>query len=83
MLKTCFKREESKHFIYHDYKNFNDINFRIELENKLEECPKHYEHFENTFANILDSHAPRKTKVLRGNHKPNVDKNLRKAIMKL
>ena len=82
MLKTCFKREESKHFIYHDYKNFNDVNFCIELENKLEECPKHYENFENTFANILDSHAPRKTKVLRGNHKPNVDKNLRKAIMK-
>ena len=22
MLKTCFKREESKHFIYRDYKNF-------------------------------------------------------------
>ena len=25
---------------------------------------------------------PRKAKVLRGNHKPHVDKNLRKAIMK-
>ena len=52
------------------------------LENKLEECSKHYEHFENTFGNVLDAHAPRKTKVLRGNHKPHVDKNLRKAIMK-
>ena len=31
---------------------------------------------------MLNAHAPRKTKVLCGNHKPHVDKNLRKAIMK-
>ena len=82
MLKTRFKREESKHSIYRDYKNFNDMNFHKDLENKLEECPKHYENFEKTFVNVLDVHAPRKTKVLRGNHKPHVDKNLRKVIMK-
>ena len=52
----------------------------MDLENKLEECPKHYESFEKTFANVLDAHAPRKTKVLRGYHKPHVDKNLHKAI---
>ena len=61
------------------------MNFPMDLENKLEEleeCPKHHENFEKTFVNVLDAHAPRKTKVLRGNHKPPVDKNLRKAIMK-
>ena len=63
MLKTCFKREESKYFIYHDYKNVNDMNFLTDLENKLEECPKHYEDFEKTFVNVLDAHAPSKTKV--------------------
>ena len=82
MLKTRFKREESKHFIYRAYKNFNDMNFRKDLENKLEECPKHYENFEKIFVNVLDAHAPRKTKVLRANHKPHLDKNLRKGIMK-
>ena len=41
----------------------------MDLESKLEECSKHYENFEKTFVNILDAHAPRKTKVLRGNHK--------------
>ena len=51
MLKTCFKREESKHFIYRDYKNFNDVKFRMDRENKLEGCPKHYENFEKTFVN--------------------------------
>ena len=74
MLKTCFKREESKHFIYRDYKNFNYINFFMDLGNK---CPKHYENVP-----VLDVHSPRKTKVLRGNHKRHVDKNLRKSIMK-
>ena len=49
------------------------------LENKLEKCPKHYKNFEKTFVNVLDAHAPRKTKVLRGNHKPH-DKNFRKAL---
>ena len=82
MLKTCFKREESKHFIYRDYKNFNDTDFCLDLENKLEKCPKHYENFEKTFVNVLNAHAPRKTKILRVNQKPHVDKNLRKAIMK-
>ena len=67
MLKTWFKREESKHFIYWGYKNFNDTEFNMGLENKLEECPKHYEHFEDPFVYVSDAHAPRKTKVLRGN----------------
>ena len=74
MLKTCFKREESKIYIYRDYKNFNDTDFRMDLENELEECPKHYEYFEKTFVNVVDAHAPKKAKVLRGNQKPHVDK---------
>ena len=61
MSQTCFKREESKRFIYRDYKNFNDIDFRMDLENKLEKCPKHYKNFEKTFVSVSDAHAPRKT----------------------
>ena len=82
ILKTCFKREESKHFIYHDYKNFNKINFRMELENKLQEYWKHWKKFKKTFVNVVGLHVPRKTKVLRGNHKPHVDKNFSEAIVK-
>ena len=51
----------------------------MDLENK---CPKHYENFEKTFANVLDAPAPRKTKVVPGILKPHVGKNLREAIMK-
>ena len=74
-----FKRE---HFIYHGFKSFNNINFRMDPENKLEECPKHYENFEKTFVNLLHPHTSRKTEVLRCNHKPHVGQHLRKVIMK-
>ena len=37
--------------------------------------------FENNFVSILDKHAPKKTKVLRGHQKLYFNKNLRKQIM--
>ena len=36
--------------------------------------------FKNNFVLILDKHAPKRTKVLRGNGKPHFNKNLRKQI---
>ena len=53
------QREEPKYFIYCDYNNFNDINLRMNLRNKLEECPTYYENFEYTIANVLDAHVPK------------------------
>ena len=82
MLKTTFKKEESKQFFYRDYKNFDNANFQKDLESKLNNCPKKYGNFEKSFENVLNAHAPKKAKCLRGNQKPHVDKNLRKAIMK-
>ena len=82
MLKTTFKEEESKQFIFYDYKNFDNTNFQMDLESKLNNCPKKYGIFEQTFENILNAHTLKKTKFLRDNQKPHVDKNLRKAIMK-
>ena len=38
--------------------------------------------FKKTFVNVAVVHVPRKTKVLRGNHKPHVDKNFSEAIVK-
>ena len=78
MLKTTFKKEESKQFIYRDYQNFDNTNFQSKLNN----CPKKCENFEKTFENVLNAHALKKTKFLCGNQKPHVDKNLRKSIMK-
>ena len=82
MLKTTFKKEEPKLHKYRDYKKFDSTAFHTDLQSKLEKGPKVYQNFEETFVRVLDAHAPRKTKVLRGNHKRHVGKNLRKAIMK-
>ena len=37
--------------------------------------------FENNFVSILDKHAPKKTKILRGNQKSHFNKNLQQQIM--
>ena len=42
ILKATFKKEESKQFIYHDYKNFGNANFQMDLESKLNNCPRKY-----------------------------------------
>ena len=41
-----------------------------------------YLEFEKNFVETLNKHAPKKTKTFRGNHKPHINKTLRKAIMK-
>ena len=82
MLKTTFKKEDSKRLIYRDYKNFNNEYFQNDLKNGLSKCPKNYESFENVFVTVLDIHAPRKTQILRGNQKPHIDKNPPEAIIK-
>ena len=46
MLKTNFKKEEPKQFIYRDYKNFDNANFNMGLESNLNNCSKKYANFE-------------------------------------
>ena len=41
MLKTTFKKEESKQFIYHDYKNFDNKNFQMDLKVNPETLKKY------------------------------------------
>ena len=41
-----------------------------------------YTNFGTAFENALEANAPKKTKFIRGNNKPHVNKELRKAIMK-
>ena len=40
VLKTTFKKEKSKQFIYRNYKNFDNTNFQMDVESKLKNCPK-------------------------------------------
>ena len=55
---------------YRDYQNFQNNEFRAELDN---EKSKHdlgymeYQHFLNIFIDVLNKHAPMKQKYLRAN----------------
>ena len=49
MLKTTFEKEERKLFKYCDYKKFDSTAFQMDLQSKLEECPKVNQNFEETF----------------------------------
>ena len=79
MLKTFFfQKNGPKRLVYRDYTSFQKDLFLTDLSNSIEnsQC---YEAFESKTVN---KHAPRKTKLLRGSHKPHVSKKLRKEIMK-
>ena len=80
-IKTSFQNNEPKGLVYRDYTSFSKDSFLSDLSNSIEnsQC---YEAFETKAVEASDKHAPRKTKLLRANHKPHVSKKLRKAIMK-
>lgn len=52
MLKTTFKKEQPKSYIYCDYESFNNTNLHKDLENKLNECSMVYKKHEETFVNV-------------------------------
>ena len=83
MLKTTYEALPPKIIKYRKWKNFDDNLFRYELTRHLKfNVINNYSSFEKIFTNILDKHAPIKTKFIRGNNKQHLTKNLRKAIMK-
>ena len=81
-LKASFEKARPKEVYYRDFKHFNNIDFKNELNSKLGNQIKDYNIFENIFLEVLDEHAPVKKKYLRANHAPYMTKTLRKAIMK-
>ena len=82
VLKHTFHRSAPKELVYRDYKNFDRVVFKRELEDKLNQQINEYKHFQQIFLKILNIHAPIIKKLLRTNHVPCMTKALRKAIMK-
>ena len=83
MLKTTFKRIPPKTVTYRCYRKFSEDAFRSDLQKNL--WNSHSGNFSSLHTVIsltLDHHAPIKKKLIRGNSKPHVRKDLRKAIMK-
>ena len=84
VLKTHFKKKEPIVVDYRKYKYFNEQNFRNDLTRQLEILSMEhfdYEDFKQIFKVVLDTHAPKKNVVVRGNNAPFMNKTLTKAFM--
>ena len=79
MFKMTFDKGDPIRIKYRSYKNFNEDNFTNDLSSNIANITN-YEHFEQSFVNTLDIHAPIKQKILRSNNKPFINKALKKAI---
>ena len=82
VLKTTFPKIPPKIIEYRNYKRFISTDFHKELKDKLRTDQANYANFEEKFLEVLNKHAPIKTKVVRANDKPFMTKALRKAIMR-
>ena len=83
MMKGKFKKKDPKIINFRCYKNFDDNLFRDELINALRNThdDMNYDYFKSTFVAILNKHAPRKKKFVRGNNAPFMNKTLSQAFM--
>ena len=81
VLKTTFVKSEPKWIYYRDYKKYVDGDFRNDLKKFLTGSLS-YEDFEKIFLDVLEIHAPLKTRLIRANEVPYMTKALKKAIMK-
>ena len=83
VLKTFVPKQGPILVNYRDYRRLDSHKFKQELQYNLSiindiTC---YDTFENTFKETLDNHAPIKTKNVRANNAPFMNKQLSKAIM--
>ena len=79
-LKTTFTKMPPNKLQYRNYKKFEVLSFLYDVGQLPEKI--NYTEWEKDFVKTLNKHAPTKKKVIRGNHKSFITKNLRKAIMK-
>ena len=84
-LKSRFQRLPPKKLVYRDKKKFNEELYLRDLKllNFEEICSSEnaYSILSEKVGEVINKHAPLKTKFLRGNNAPFMTKQLRKAIM--
>ena len=81
-LNKKYNKPQPKEVTYRDYKNFDLNVFQMDLLTVFSSGCVDYDTFENMFLSTLNLHAPFKKKVIRGNHAPYMNRQLRKAMMK-
>ena len=85
LMKTHIPRLKLKVIKYRSYKKFEPEKFLqdvkdIDFREDLNDADSFYKNISSAFREILDRHAPLKTKVPRGNTVPFMNQQLQKAI---
>ena len=81
-MKTTFKSEEARNLNYRNYSNTFQKDFKSDLLLHIGDGKSNCLAFDKNLVETLDKHAPKKTKKFHWNHKPHINKTLRKAIIK-
>ena len=82
VMKYSIPKSRPRELTYRNFNDFNQEAFDSEITLVLNTEEETYNTFEEKFLKVLDKYAPKKTKLLRTNHKPFITKALRKAMMK-
>jgi len=85
VLSSTYTKLPPKLITYRSYHNFEQSDFLNTLSEeilRMRSFEWNYETFEFLFEAVLDRHAPVKSKMIRGNEKPHMNKELKKEIMK-
>ena len=85
LMKTHIPRLKPKVIKYRSYKKFEPEKFLqdvkdIDFKEDLNDADSFYKNISSAFREIVDRHAPLKTKVQRGNAAPFMNQQLQKAI---
>ena len=78
--KTNFRKLKPEIVSYRKNKNVSNKSFR--KINGIKDDNNGFKKFRSIFRKVLNNHAPRKKKYLRGNHSPFINETLTKEIMK-
>ena len=84
VMKASFQKLKPRVINYRKYSSFSSEKYREDLVRELSEVnfkDNSISQFLETCVNVLNKHAPRKKKFLRGNHSPFMNRELSKAIM--
>ena len=87
VMRKSFKKLQPRIINYRSYNNNSNEKFKSCLLNELRKedfanNDKDFEKFCNIIMKVLNKHAPRKKKIVRGNKIPFMTKNLSKEMMK-
>ena len=82
VLKIYFKKKDPIIIHYRNFKSFDEQKFRDDFIRHLEQWDAiDIDVFKSILMTVLDTHAPRKKKVARGNNAPFMNKTLSKEFM--